>query len=157
MLKHSDGPNVLSPVANVFAFLYDSKHAAGVVLGVAHARRIIALANDCYDLVLRSKGNFRLLFIMCNVFGHADNAGNALTVLLPWVQQASFLKTASCPACPTDWLFPHPLLSVPQCLSRVAEVLHSLVVEMQLAQFYPVVFSYALSVGPLVPFLLATS
>ena len=60
--------------------LYDSKHAARVVLGVAHARRNKSLASRCNDLVLRSKDEFYIL--IHHVCGRTGNAGmNAPTIV----------------------------------------------------------------------------
>ena len=42
--------------------LYDSKHAARVALGVAHAGRNIALANRCIDLFSGPRASSTLLF-----------------------------------------------------------------------------------------------
>ena len=54
--------------------LNDSKHAARVALGVAHACRNIALASKCNELILRSKD--KIYVSIHHVFGHAGNAGN---------------------------------------------------------------------------------
>ena len=51
--------------------LHDSKHAARVARGVAHARRNIILAFRCNDSVLRSKDKFYIS--IHHVFGHAGN------------------------------------------------------------------------------------
>ena len=63
-----------SPRGKRVHILHDSKHAARVVLGVAHGKKNIALANKCNDLVLRSKGRFRMS--VHHVFRHAGNAKN---------------------------------------------------------------------------------
>ena len=44
--------------------LFDSKHAARVTIGVAHAVRTIALARTCNELLLRLKCIFHILPIM---------------------------------------------------------------------------------------------
>ena len=55
-------------------FFQDSKHAARVTLGVAHARRNIALARKCNELLLRSRYFFHIWFH--HVFSHEGNADN---------------------------------------------------------------------------------
>ena len=58
--------------------LHDSKHAARVTLGVAHAQRNIALAQKYNELVLRSKG---MRISSHHVFSHAVNTGNECVVI----------------------------------------------------------------------------
>ena len=52
---------------------YDSKHAARVSLGVAHAKRNTTLASNRNELIVRTKGKFDIS--VHHVFGHASNAG----------------------------------------------------------------------------------
>ena len=63
--------NFSSPGGERVRILHDSKHAARVALGVAHARRNIILASICNDSVLRSKDKFYIS--IHHVFGHAGN------------------------------------------------------------------------------------
>ena len=51
--KLSDGLVFFIARGESVRILFDSKHAAHVTLGVAHARRHIALARKCNELVLR--------------------------------------------------------------------------------------------------------
>ena len=55
-------------------FFNDSKHAAGVTLGIAHARRSMASLRKCNELCMRSKHLFHIS--SHHVFSHAGNAGN---------------------------------------------------------------------------------
>ena len=94
-----------------------------------------------------------LLFIMF-VVPLAMLGSNALTALLS-LGLRGFVSHDNIPSLgPDSRLLLHPLLSVSQCLSRVVEVLHNLVVVMQLElpSILSNVFSYVLSVGPLVPY-----
>ena len=98
---------------------------------LAHARKNITLANRCNDLVLRSKGTFHIT--VHHVFGHAGNAGNECADCAASFGLRGHVSRDNIPSLwPDRRLLIHPLLSVLHCLSRVAEVLHRLVVELQL-------------------------
>ena len=109
--------------------LYNSKHVARVAFGVAHAGgRNIALANRCIDLFFRSKGKFHVT--IHRVFGNIGNgcadcaASQGLRGLVSQDNLPSFWSDRR--------LLIDPLLSAPHCLSHVPEVLHNLVIELQL-------------------------
>ena len=55
-------------------FFLDSKHAARVILGVAHAQRNIAQARKCHELLLRLKCFLHISFHP--VLSPAGNVGN---------------------------------------------------------------------------------
>ena len=61
-------------VVHVLRILFDSQHADRVTLGVAHAKKHIALARTCNEHSLRLKCKFHVS--THHVFGHAGNAGN---------------------------------------------------------------------------------
>ena len=54
--------------------LCDSKHAASVTIGTAHARRYISSAHTCNRLSVRLKCNFHVS--AHHAHGHAGNIGN---------------------------------------------------------------------------------
>ena len=110
--------------------LYDSKHAARVAPGVARARRNIALANKCNDLVLRWKGKFHTVH---HVFGHAGNAGNECADSAASLGLRGFVSEDNVPSFwPDRRFFVQRVLDVLHCLSRVAGFLHCVAVELQL-------------------------
>ena len=78
--------------------LYDSKHAARVACGVAHAGRNITLASKCNDLGLRSED--KIYISIHHVYGHAGNAGNECADIA-----ASFGTNGFVPECkvPSFW------------------------------------------------------
>ena len=101
--------------------MYDSIHAARFVLGVAHARKNIALANRCSDLVFRCKDKFHVT--VHHVFGHAGNVVNECADCAASLGSRGLVSHDNLPSrLPGRRLLIHPLLSVPHCLSRVAEM-----------------------------------
>ena len=107
--------------------LYDSKDVARVALGVAHARRNIALANKCTTLFCGPMANPTPLFITFSAM-LATLGTKVPTVLPPWVSEALFLKITFPFLWPDRRFLVHRLLTVAHCLSRVTEV----VIELQL-------------------------
>ena len=106
--------------------LYDSKRTARVALGFTHARRNIALAHNCNELVSRSKCNFHVS--VHHVFGHAGKAGNECADIAESMGMESFISESNVLSWwPTRLFHLQRLLSVPRCLSGVAGVLHSIV------------------------------
>ena len=106
--------------------VYDSKHAARVALGVAHARRNKSLASRCNDLVLLSKDKYHIS--MHHVFGHAGNAGNDCADIAASFGTNGF--TSECNV-PSFWPSRHfsckVFLNVHHCLSA----LHSTICALQ--------------------------
>ena len=109
--------------------LYDSKHVARVALGVAHGCWNTAWANKCNDLDLRSKGKSNIA--VHHVLGHAGNAGNECADSTTSLGLRGFVSEDNVPW-PDRRFVAQRLLNVFHCLYRVAEVLHSVVVELQL-------------------------
>ena len=99
-----------------------SQHATRVALGVAHARRNIALASSCSDLILRAKGKFYISII--HVFGHAGKPGNECADIAASFGMNGFISecnVSSSFGLPSNFWCNTPF-DVPHCLSRVAEV-----------------------------------
>ena len=109
--------------------LYDSKHVTRVALRVAHGCWNIALANKCKDLDLRSKGKSHIA--VHHVLGHAGNAGNECADSTTSLGLRGFVSEGNVPWSVRRYVA-QLLLNVFQFLSRVAEVLHSVVVELHL-------------------------
>ena len=129
------------------------KHSDSLALGVALAKQNIAMANRCNAFVFRPSANSTLA--VHHVCGPAGNAGIECADCAASVGLRGFVSHDNIPSPgPDSRLLLHPLLGVSQCLSRVVEVLHNLVVVMQLE--LPSILSndvsYVLSVGPLVPY-----
>ena len=74
LLRQVAGPTPSLLAVRVCTSFFDSKHAARVTLGVAHAKRNIALSRTCNELLSRLKCNFR--DSAHHVFGLAGSAGN---------------------------------------------------------------------------------
>ena len=110
-------------------FLYDSKHAARVTLGVAHARRNISLARKCNDLVLRSMRLSHITFHY--VFCHAGNADNECADTAASLGMKGFASDSNVSSfCPERFF--SCSFEIPRFLTQIAEVLNSFFVQSQL-------------------------
>ena len=115
--------------------LFDSKHAASVTLGVAHAKRNITLARTCNELLLRLKCNFHVS--AHHVFGHAGNAGNECADVAASLGMRGFIFENNVHFfLARETVFVQRLFEIPHCLSRIAEVLHSFIVRSQPGQLH---------------------
>ena len=112
--------------------LCDSKHAARVAIGVAHARRNISLASNCNDLILRYKGKFHIS--PHHVYGHAWNKRADIA--------ASFGMNGIISECnvpsfwPTREFLVQRLFNAHHCFARIAEILHNVLARLQLGYFF---------------------
>ena len=111
--------------------LYHSKHAVRVTIGVAHAKKNIALARTCNELLLRLKCNFHVPAHL--VVGHAGIAGNECADTATSLGMRRFISENNVP---NFWsercLFVQRLFEVPLCLTQIAERLHTFLVQLQL-------------------------
>ena len=129
LLKLSDGLILSSLVVNGFALCITRNTLFGWLLGVAPAGRNICLGQQMYrPFFFRSKGKFYVT--VHRVFGNIGNgcadcaASQGLRGLVSQDNLSTFWSDRR--------LLIDPLLSVPHCLSHVPEVLHNLVIELQL-------------------------
>ena len=85
----------LTGLAEALRILFRSKHAARVTLGVAHAKKNIALARRCNELLCRLKCNVHLS--AHHVFRHAGNAGNECAGAAPSLGMRYFISENNVP------------------------------------------------------------
>ena len=122
--------NSFIPRGARFRIIFDSKHAARVTLGVAHAKRNIELARRCNELLVRLKCNIHVS--AHHVFGHAGNAGNECADVAS-LGMRGFISENNVPLFwPERDLSVLRLFEVPHRLTQIAEVLHSIIVLFQL-------------------------
>ena len=117
---------------------FDSKHAARVTLGVAHAKNNIALACTWNTLLLHLECKFH--FSANHVFSHAGNAGNECADVAASLGIRAW--RASSPRTTFLFLglrefFVQRLFEIPHRLTQIAEVLHTIVVQSEPGHFSP--------------------
>ena len=123
--------NSFIPRSSRLRILFDSKHAARVTLGVAHAQRNIALARRCNELLLRLKCNFHIS--AHHVFSDAGNAGNQCADVAASPGMRSFISENNVPVLwPERGFFAQRLYEIPHRLTQIGEVLYSITVQSQL-------------------------
>ena len=110
--------------------LFDSKHAARATLGVAHAKRNIALARRCNELLLRLKCTFHISAL--HVFSNAGNAGTECADVAASLGMRGFLSENNVPVLwPEKGFFAQRLFEIPHRLTQIGEVLYSIIGQSQ--------------------------
>ena len=114
--------------------LFYSKHATSVTIGTAHARRHISSAHTCNKLSVRLKCNFHVP--AHHAHGHAGNTGNECADAAASLGMKGFVSENNVPVFrPECDIFVQRLFEVLHCLTQIAEVLHSMVVQSQPGYF----------------------
>ena len=124
------GANSYIPRGARLRILFDSKNAVRVTIGTAHAKKNISLARTCNELLLRLKCNFHVS--AHDVYGHAGNTDNECADAAASFGMRGFVSDNNVPVFwPERGLFVQRLFEVLHCLTQIAEVLHSMVVQSQ--------------------------
>ena len=127
--------NSFIPPGARLRILFDSKHAARVTPGVAHAKSYIALPRRCSELLVRLKCN---IHAFCPSFFYkslAGNAGNECADVAASLGMRGFIsdqQRSSSFGLREIFLFFAFSFEVPHRLTQIAEVLHSIIVQFQL-------------------------
>ena len=109
--------NSFIPRGARLCILFDSKHAARVTVGTAHAKKNLSLARTCNELLLRLTCNFHVS--VHHVSGHAGNTGDECADAAASLGMRGFVSVNNVPVFwPERGLFGQRLFEFHHCLAQ---------------------------------------